>query len=560
MKKFYREGKALLVLLVIAVLLSSVCACGQEGTDKQTTTQSAASGNVEGTTAPESTKQVIANFNETGYPIVNEPITLKICGALGSTTAKWEGNSLFEHLTKVTGIKFEMDTYAATAWTDRKALIFASKDLPDLFISAGLSAKETAQYGGDGQLTVLNDLISSYAPNIQEAFRKYPAAKAGSTSRDGNIYALPIINVVPRDLHNRYWINTKWLKNIGKEVPATLDELYDVLVAFKEKDANGNGNPNDEIPVSGLINTSLSVESIDALVLNALGVNTNKGNYWRAVKDGKVYCKNIMPEYKEYLKYMSKLYKEKLLDNDVFVQTNEQFNAKAQQGVVGCFQSAASYITCGTEIGYDYTQFDALTSSLSSTKMVAAGPGVIFNIGAITKANKFPEATIRLLDYCYSEEGSRVCYYGEENVGWKWVDKAAGTWNTIVPKGYETDDQHRAVVTAILGLPSWYRTEFLNGIENKDTAWLNGMTAKYSEPYFELTFPSLNFTQEELDITAPIDSDVKSYVHEQRAKFIIEGNIDETWDAYVATVEKMGIGKVMEIVQKVYDQYQEAMK
>ena len=32
-------------------------------------------------------------------------------------------------------------------------------------------------------------------------------------------------------------------------MPTTWDELYDVLVAFKEKDANGNGDRNDEIPM-----------------------------------------------------------------------------------------------------------------------------------------------------------------------------------------------------------------------------------------------------------------------------------------------------------------------
>ncbi|MFQ9679625.1 MAG: hypothetical protein ACLRZH_05580 [Ruthenibacterium lactatiformans] len=32
------------------------------------------------------------------------------------------------------------------------------------------------------------------------------------------------------------------------KVPETTDELYDMLVAFKEQDANGNGDPSDEIP------------------------------------------------------------------------------------------------------------------------------------------------------------------------------------------------------------------------------------------------------------------------------------------------------------------------
>ena len=34
-------------------------------------------------------------------------------------------------------------------------------------------------------------------------------------------------------------------------MPTTTEELREVLRAFKEQDANGNGDPNDEIPLSG---------------------------------------------------------------------------------------------------------------------------------------------------------------------------------------------------------------------------------------------------------------------------------------------------------------------
>jgi len=553
--KVFCKGKVVFALIVLAVMLM-VNGCVPPVISEQTTTQPATAAS-DAQTQP--TEPAIPNFNETGYPIVNEPITLTVCGALGATTTTWKGNSLFTHLTEVTGIKFEIDEYASTAWNDRKKLIFAANELPDLFISAKFSAAELSMYGSEGQLIDLADLITQYAPNIQEAFTEYPQAKGGSTTRDGKIYALPIINPVPRDLHTRYWINTKWLQNVGKEVPTNLDELYDVLVAFKEQDANGNGDPNDEIPVSGMINAN--VDSIDGLILNALGINASQGKYYRvADKDGKVYIKHTAPGYKEYLKYMHKLFSEKLLDNDVFVQTNEQFNAKGKQGILGCFYSSASYITCGPELGYDYTQFDALTSSLNNTKMVTSGTGCSFGIGAITKVNKYPEATMRLLDYCYSEEGSRVNYYGEENVGWRWIDKSAGTWETIVPEGYESDNQHRSVVTAILGFPSWYRESFLNGQATGNAAWLNEMTAKYSQPYFVQAYPTLYFTQEENDILTPIENDLREYCNQMRAEFIIEGNIDEKWDEFVATIEKIGGAKVVEINQKVYDQYLEAMK
>jgi putative aldouronate transport system substrate-binding protein len=440
----------------------------------------------------------------------------------------------------------------------KKSLLFASDDLPDLFIGAGFTAKELLRYGKQGQLIAMNDLIDKYAPNIKEAFAAIPDAKAMSTLSDGNIYSLPLINQLPRDMHLRYWISTTWLKNVGKEVPKTLEEYYDVLVAFKEQDANGNGDPNDEIPLSGI-----DGYGVDGLILNALGVNSNgrNKNEITATADGKVFCLNISEEYKEYLKFMNKLYSEKLLDNDVFVQTKEQFEAKGHANLLGSFHSSASYLTCGSEIGYDYTQFDALTSARNSRKMVTASTGISTGVSAITSVNKYPEATIRLLDYCFSEQGSTVARNGEEGVGWRWVDKEKGIWENLQPEGYDGTQQWRAMVTAISAIPTWLRVEYQLGLGTRDAFWLNDMTDKFSYPYFVMRYPALDFTEEETEKMVPIENDLISYMDEARARFILgKDDIDKTWDSYVETVKKMGIQTIIDIHQAAYDKYLEAMK
>ena len=40
------------------------------------------------------------------------------------------------------------------------------------------------------------------------------------------------------------------LDHLGLDMPTTTDEFVEVLRAFKDNDANGNGNPNDEIPLA----------------------------------------------------------------------------------------------------------------------------------------------------------------------------------------------------------------------------------------------------------------------------------------------------------------------
>lgn len=540
--------------LTLALLLCSCTTTGNEATHKPTeqATQSAQ-------TASPATEEPLY-FNESGYPIVDDPITLKITGCMTALATTWEGNLQLDFLTRLTGIEFDPEGIMPDAWEQQKSLMFASDSLPDLFVNGQFTAAELLEYGSEGQIIALNDLVEKYGQNIQIAFEEIPLSKAIATSGDGNMYTLPRINQVVRDMHNRYWFNKKWADNLGLTVPTTLDELYTVLKAFLEQDANGNGDPNDEIPLSGILGGS----SYDGLVLNAMGVNVRSGGYGiTATPDGTVYCANISDAYKEYLKYMNRLFKEKLLDNDFFIQTQEQLVSKAQQNIIGGCCVAAMYITANTDIGYDYIQIDALTSALNQTKMVTASTGISIGYVAITNVNKYPEATLRLLDYFYTEEGGRVAYVGEEGVGWYWIDKEAGTWDKMQPEGYKTAEDFRNSVATIQTWGGWERPEFNAGQGSQNAFWLNEMSFRDSYPYFVTEFPKnyLPLSEEDSETVATIETDVSSYIAESRARFISgEDDIDAVWDTYVQNVKNAGIDTVVSIYQQYYDAFVASME
>lgn len=66
------------------------------------------------------------------------------------------------------------------------------------------------------------------------------------TAPDGHIYTIPYVCTDTTVGYSPY-INTKWLENVGMSTPTTTDEFEAVLKAFKEQDANGNGDASDEI-------------------------------------------------------------------------------------------------------------------------------------------------------------------------------------------------------------------------------------------------------------------------------------------------------------------------
>ena len=65
---------------------------------------------------------------------------------------------------------------------------------------------------------------------------------------DGNLYTLPQIDGYRPKCVNVMMINQTWLDKLGLEKPTTLGELKDVLIAFRDKDPNGNGKQ-DEIAI-----------------------------------------------------------------------------------------------------------------------------------------------------------------------------------------------------------------------------------------------------------------------------------------------------------------------
>jgi putative aldouronate transport system substrate-binding protein len=98
-------------------------------------------------------------------------------------------------------------------------------------------------------LLPLDDLLPEYAPELWQTIPKEAWNIVRSMAPDRKIYYVP-------DRPAFHWsragfIRQDWLDRVGMKVPTTRDELVAVYRAFKAQDANGNGNPHDEIPVSG---------------------------------------------------------------------------------------------------------------------------------------------------------------------------------------------------------------------------------------------------------------------------------------------------------------------
>ncbi|MDC7242102.1 MAG: extracellular solute-binding protein [Spirochaetales bacterium] len=205
-------------------------------------------------------------------------------------------------------------------------LRIVSGDMPDIFLPWNGIEYDLANQGAIADLT---DLLPEYAPNIWNSVPDEVWDMVRANSPDGRIYYIP---QVWDDLANMGMIRKDWLDRVGMDVPATIDEFEAVLQAFKDQDANGNGDPNDEFPVSGR----------EALrwwdhMWAPFGVAMIEGYPEWDMYDGQLTYSAVTPNMKAAVAWIRGLYEKGLIDPEIMVNSKKRWMAKITSDQVGSF-------------------------------------------------------------------------------------------------------------------------------------------------------------------------------------------------------------------------------
>lgn len=503
----------------------------------------------------ESNSNQAANFNPTGLPIVNETVTLKMLSPKSALSPEFSEMEIFKRLEEQTNVKIEWENIPDTDFAEKKNLLLASSTLPDAFYGAGFSDYELITYGKDGTIIPLEDLIDQYAPNLKALLERRPDIKSSITAPDGHIYGLP--SWEENSLGSNpffHVINTKWLDELGLSMPQTLDEYTEALLAFKTEDPNGNGKP-DEIPLSFMhMQWCMDIAGL----FGAFGMPDNLEH--RIVRDGQVIFTAIQPEYKEALNYFhEKWYKQGLIDPESFTQDAAQYLAKGKTPE----ETLGSYIwweieeVVGTERSQDYALLAPLKGPNGDQIIGRAnggGPGRGSFI--ITKENKNPGITMRWIDQQYEPYMAAQIHWGPLDVVFE-KDENGKLVNLPLPEGVSAGE-FRQQVSPGAGAPGVITIEDLGKVVDLEPRAQQRAKdlEQYYEPYMEKeNYPSIFFEPEELDKINKIEPELIKYVNTQRGKFIVDGGVNEQWDSYISTLEKMGLNELMEIYQTALDRY-----
>lgn len=179
-----------------------------------------------------------------------DTVTFKIAVLLNPLNKDEDFNNqeAYKKAEEATGVHIEWIPLSAAEAGDKTNIMLAS-DLPDAFL--GLIGEGQIANNMDSFLDLTqDDLLKTNAPHVVSDYEKLSNGLDIVTWPDGSIRSLltGTQTSFENDAEGIMFINKEWLDNVGMEAPTNIDEFYEVMKAFRDQDANGNGDASDEIP------------------------------------------------------------------------------------------------------------------------------------------------------------------------------------------------------------------------------------------------------------------------------------------------------------------------
>ena len=519
---------------------------------------------------------------------------VRISIGLGSEAKilSFEDNSLKKWLEETTGYELEIIEYSGGTdiATQISTTIAARQDLPDVLWGVDINSATIATYGKEGYFVDLRDhfydkegpgkifwdrMEECLTPEQQEYVLRE------TTNPDtGGMYGVPTIETsLVDDLDFMVWINREWLDKLQLEVPTNTDELYNVLVAFRDKDPNGNGKK-DEIPLFGSQNTMSPAQVLNWLV--NMFIYYNDGHTYQDYNgDGQIEAVYTQDAYREALKFINKLYKEKLLTTMLYTANSAEMQTittpASGTALCGIF---CGHLTAHTTFGSDVLyQYECLPTWGAATKGDISYLLDCFITETAEKRDVVDEC-FNLLMTMWTKDGSLRIRYGEYGLNWTDPDPGSKSEYGIDAEYKMLDDPFMQqnntmwgdIASTLLAHAEGESAQIADELDpwqaHKSgmlaTAYSYYLTAvEKNNPNF-LKDPFLQSfvmnSQEEESISMArtnvnylINSSVRDFVCGTNNKNI---NNDAQWKAFLDELNKLGYEDVRAMYQKCYDRQQ----
>ncbi len=358
------------------------------------------------------------------------------------SVSNYDTNPMTKWIEEKTGIDLEFVVFLGApndVHTQWSMMFNGGEKMPDMLYTKDLGNGPRSEYVDAGYLMNVAGYYLTDSYYWTEAFllangndpERYAMmlnniCQYSSSQQSGKVYGFVDVYDDPLDLTaSEVLINAEWLEKLYLQMPTTVDELYNVLVAFRDQDPNGNGKK-DEVPMMGLTHTL--GRGVDNYLVNAFIQFVGRRKVM--IEDGKAFAYHDQDEYREALIFINKLVSEKLLSHLAFTGSSSDLirmlnpnRDKGEPAIVG--------VTCGW-VGGDYMDYSDTIFTYVPVPALADATGrggyamfeapSVQTVWSLTSDCKNPQLCWRMLDLLHSKEGYLISRWGQEGVDWDYIE------------------------------------------------------------------------------------------------------------------------------------------
>ena len=491
-----------------------------------------------------------------------------------NTESNPNNRTIFKRLQEKTNVEIEWTAIQGDQWGDKITLNMANpKTLTDFIFTAGFGDSDLLKYADQGIIIPLEEYIDAYMPNLSAVFEKYPEYRTMSTDSEGHIWALPWIEQLGsgktaiQTIDNMSFINKKWLDFLGLEMPTTVDEFEQVLIAFRDHASELQAEFNIDgsiIPMSCIVNDG---GQDPCILINGFGEgygDADKGRHIAVTDDLKVICSATQQGFKDGIAWLHSLYEEGLIDPEAFTQEWSTYVSKGKSGRYGvCF----SWDVANIDNLQDWVPLPALTAD---TRNITPQNGS-FTSGydrgrcVVTAVAKNPALVCAWLDQMYDpfqspqnnwgtygeDDDFDIFELGENENGEEMLKHAPlGDASPVEVREAEAVGGPLAILDEYYGVyvtcpdDAQYRLDWIKDYYTPD------MNTKY-------VYPNVFMSQEDTEELSNLQADIQKTINANKSDWIMNGFTDADWDKYLKDLDAYGLQDYLAIFQKYLDAFYE---
>ena len=506
------------------------------------------------------------------FPLKEKATLTGMTSFPANTESNPNNRTIFKRLQEKTNVEIEWTAIQGDQWGDKITLNMANpKTLTDFIFTAGFGDSDLLKYADQGIIIPLEEYIDAYMPNLSAVFEKYPEYRTMSTDSEGHIWALPWIEQLGSEktaiqtIDNMSFINKKWLDFLGLEMPTTVDEFEQVLIAFRDHASELQAEFNIDgsiIPMSCIVNDG---GQDPCILINGFGEgygDADKGRHIAVTDDLKVICSATQQGFKDGIAWLHSLYEQGLIDPEAFTQEWSTYVSKGKSGRYGvCF----SWDVANVDNLQDWVPLPALTAD---TRNITPQNGS-FTSGydrgrcVVTAVAENPALVCAWLDQMYDpfqsaqnnwgtygeDDDFDIFELGENENGEEMLKHAPlGDASPVEVREAEAVGGPLAILDEYYGVyvtcpdDAQYRLDWIKDYYTPD------MNTKY-------VYPNVFMSQEDTEELSNLQADIQKTINANKSDWIMNGFTDADWDQYLKDLDAYGLQDYLAIFQKYLDAF-----